>query len=137
MAVEITEGVRRQDIHGRIFKVTATITSDSGGDATGETTNPIEGMFMGVMVNPDGSAAPTDNWDLTVTNEDGVDLLGGNGADLSTSASQYRPALVANAVDSANVMEYVPVAGSKLTFTGANMGNAKKAVVTALVLMLT
>lgn len=135
--VTITEGTKRDDSHGRILEVTATLTSDSSGDATGETTFTVEGMFMGVMVNPDGTAAPTDDWDLTVKNEDAVDLLGGNGADLDTSTGEYRPCLVTNKVDATNHLEYVPIANSKLTFTGANMGSAKKAVVTALVLMLT
>ena len=45
------------------------------------------GCIAKVVTNP-GSTAPTDNYDITLTDADGVDLMGGELADRDTSTSE-------------------------------------------------
>lgn len=61
-------------------------TSDTGGAVNG-TTWVFNGRLERLVTNP-GAAAPTANYDVTVVDEDGVDLLGGVGADRHTSTSE-------------------------------------------------
>lgn len=90
-------------------------TSDASGDATA--TLPINGAIVRVVTNPDGSAAPTDNYDLTIVDEDGVDLLNGEGVDRDTANSeQIFPT-------------DVPFHNGDVTVTIANAGDTKEGVV--------
>lgn len=95
-------------------------TSDAGGDAS-EQTVKVSGVIKRVVTNPDNTDTPTAGWDLTLKDEDGVDVLCGNGADR-------------DAGDSGSSEQAFPCPGnlavaSKLTFAVANGGNTKKGVV--------
>lgn len=48
----------------------------------------IDGTIIGVITNP-GSTAPTDNYDLTLVDQDGLDRLGGVGANRDTANSEW------------------------------------------------
>ena len=61
-------------------------TSDTGGAVSG-TTWPFNGRIERLVTNP-GAAAPTDNYDVTIEDEDGVDVLGGVGANRDTVNSE-------------------------------------------------
>lgn len=106
-------------LYGRFRSVLFTWTSDdTAGTVTGTSSFEIGGLVYGLTTNP-GSTAPTDNYDITITDEDGVDLLGGVGADRDTANSEY----VAVKDGAGNVVP-VPV-GGPVTFNGSNMGNSK------------
>jgi hypothetical protein len=51
------------------------------------------GCVYAMETNP-GAVAPTDNYDITLTDSDGVDLLGGQGANRDTANSEMVPAKV-------------------------------------------
>jgi hypothetical protein len=51
------------------------------------------GCIYAMETNP-GSTAPTDNYDITLTDSDGVDLLGGQGANRDTANSEMVPAKI-------------------------------------------
>ena len=92
----------------------------SGGGAATEQTKKVSGKVKRIVTNPDNTDTPDANWDLTITDEDGVDILEGEGANRD-------PAGVGTSEGIAlTVSELV---ASKLTFTVANAGNAKKGVV--------
>lgn len=58
---------------GRIHKVIAAfVTDDSTGSVAG-TTRKINGELIKIVTDP-GSDAPTANWDVVLTDEEGVDL---------------------------------------------------------------
>lgn len=90
-------------------------TSDSSGDATA--TLPINGAIVRVVTNPDDSAAPTANYDVTVVDEDGVDLLNSECLNRHTSNSeQVFPT-------------DVPFHNGDVTVTIANAGDTKQGTV--------
>jgi hypothetical protein len=85
-------------------------------------TELLSGYFLQeVIINPAGGAdAPSAAWDLTITQEDGLDVIGAQGANLSetdtVSKAPYRAA--------AAVAE-LPVHGA-LTLNITNAGDGKK-----------
>lgn len=111
---------RESPYGGPVSIVTCSFTTDGSGDAS-EETELIWGVVKRVVTNPDGVAAPTAAWDLTIEDEDGVDILCGNGANRDAGGSggseQAFPCPVNLAV------------ASKLTFKVANGGVTKKGVV--------
>jgi hypothetical protein len=66
----------------------------------------------------DNTDVPTTLWDFTLKDEDGIDLLCGDGADRDAANSEQ-----------VSPCPPCPAVRSKLTFTVANGGNAKKGVV--------
>ena len=96
-------------------------TTDASGDVSEETTATINGQISRVVTNPDNADTPTTLWDLTLKDEDGVDILTGDGAD--------RDAADSGASEQIAPCPQCPAIRSKLTFTVANGGNTKKGVV--------
>jgi hypothetical protein len=76
------------------------------------------------VVDPDTSTAGvymTPDYDLTVTNEQGVDIFGGALADMDSSLSEARAPLLTTGV------YYTPIVNDNLTITLTNnTGNATK-----------
>lgn len=108
-----------ETVHGTVKKIVATWTSGTsaeGGTASATTVNAFDGKLIGLTTDP-GATAPTDNYDLTVTDSGSHDVLLGAGADRDTANTEH----VAEASIGA-------VAGSKLTFSIANAGDAKQGV---------
>lgn len=92
-------------------------TSTAGGAASDVTTQAYNGKVVWLVTDP-GATAPTDNWDLTITDDNGIDVLAGAGADRDTANTEY----VASASLGA-------VATSVLTMNVTNAGNAKDGAV--------
>ena len=116
MATAITSELHNDDM----MIVTATLTSDGLGGATVTTSHTYKGFLVQVETDP-GSAAPTANWDLTISDRYLSDITAGGGANRHTSNTEvlYQDDL------HNGVACYGP-----LTITGANMGSAKDAAVT-------
>ncbi len=73
-SVTITE-----EKHGTIKKIKFAWVSGDGaedGTAIGQTTHVYSGKILGLATDP-GSPAPTDNYTITITDEDGMDILMG------------------------------------------------------------
>jgi hypothetical protein len=112
-----------------IRRVIATfLTDDSAGTASG-TTRKIVGELIKVVTNP-GSAAPTDNWDVLITDENSIDPLAGvqNAAalvarDTTTTEQTYLQLLNADGTPVAEAI--FPVVCGALTIAVANGGNSK------------
>lgn len=65
-----------------------TWTSDAGGDAIASL-GPLVGELVRVVTNPsDGATSPTASYDVTLTDQDGIDVLAGRAADRSATASE-------------------------------------------------
>lgn len=105
-------------VHGSVKKIAFAWTSSAGGAADGASTHPFDGKVIGLTTIPDGVDAPTDNYDVTVKDGDGHDVLLGAGANRDTANTEY----VAEASLGA-------VAASLLTLGVANAGAAKKGTV--------
>ena len=106
--------------HEPVALIACAFTTDGDGDAS-EESETLNGRVSRIVTNPDDTATPTTNWDLTILDEDGIDILGGSGADRdaadSGASEQVAPSVAELAV------------ASTLTFTVAHGGSAKKGVV--------
>lgn len=78
------------------LKITADVTADASNGSvpatvllrSGGTVANTDGWAIVSVETDPGGTAPTDNWDLTITNPQGVDLLGGACANRDTSNSE-------------------------------------------------
>lgn len=103
--------------HTSVKKVTFAWTSSAGGAADGTTTKVFDGRIIGFATIPDSGTAPTDNYDLTILDADGHDVLLGQGANRDTATTEY--------VSEASL---AGVAGSTLALHVTNAGAAKLGV---------
>lgn len=111
-----------ETVHGSVKKIRAAWTSGTageGGTASAQTSKVYDGKLISLITDPDGAAAPTDNYDVTVADVDGDDVLGAGGLN--------RDAANTEVVGEASLGA---VAGSKLTISVAAAGDAKAGVVT-------
>ena len=104
--------------HRSVRKLVYAWTSDGTGDATETTTETYSGKIIGFATVPDGVAAPSPNYDVTITDPDGFDVLAAAGIDRHTSntESQFDPTALG-------------VADGILTFVIAAAGDTKEGVV--------
>ena len=105
--------------HLPIKMVEWTWVSDASGDVSGTDTGELNGMALRWVTNP-GSTAPTDDYDITVLDEDGVDIASGGLGNRDTSDSeQFIPGGDADPGAAFN---------GKLSLVVSNAGNAKEGV---------
>lgn len=62
------------------------------------TLDKLRGWYLYKIITNPGSPAPTDNWDFTLSDTDGIDVLGGNGANRHTTTSQMTAPLLTTGV---------------------------------------
>lgn len=109
-----------EEIFRHIKKVRFDWTSDGAGAVSGFLTEtPYTGKIEALVTVPSGGGtAPTDLYDVTVLDEDGIDVLAGAGANRAAAATQQ----VLSA--SLGVVAY-----DKLQLVVANAGAAKQGAV--------
>lgn len=105
-------------------------------DATGRATVNIYnayGTIERVAFNPDDATAPTNLYDVVLEDIDGIDVLGGKGANLSSSSSASFVPLISTAVgtpaDTYQVGHKYIVDGQRMQLKVTNAGSAKRGVV--------
>ena len=104
---------------GTVKRITWAWTTDGAGAADGQTTHVYDGKIEALVTVPAGGAnAPTDQYDITITDQDGVDVLAGAGANLAAAATQHISATNLSAV-----------ANEKLTLNVSAAGAVKKGTV--------
>jgi hypothetical protein len=109
--VETTE-IRHQTVQRIVFDW----TSSAAGAADAETAEIYNGRVIYVAQLPGaGGDQPTDQYDVLVSDADGVDVLAGLGANLSNAAPTYK----------ADTDGLGAVVESTLTLAVTNAGNAK------------
>lgn len=110
--VTITETVT-----GSVKKIKFAWTTGSGGESPAvATTYAYSGQVMQLTTVPSGGGtAPTDNYDVTLLDSDGVDVLAGGGADRDTANTE-----------TVRASSLGMVAGSPLTLNVASGGNSKQ-----------
>lgn len=117
---------------GRIRKVTmAWVSDDTTGAVTG-TSKKITGRLIKAVTIPSGSAAPSDNYDIAITNSDSVNVLGNvetTLADRSTSATQEVYFLIKDGAGTPQARALNPVVCSTLAIAVTNAGNSKEGTV--------
>jgi len=105
--------------HTSLKKAIFAWTCTALGAANGTTTAPFDGRCVGLITIPGtGGDAPSLNYDVTITDADGHDVLLAAGMNRHTSDTEY--------VTEASL---AGVAGSKLTLNITNAGDTKKGTV--------
>lgn len=101
-----------------IKKIKIVWLSAADGQASKTTTEPYTGQIIGAVFVPNtDDTAPTNAYDITITNEDGQDILHGMGADLAV------PIVGTGRIDPVDLLGVVVM--SKLSLNVTNAGNAK------------
>lgn len=91
MAGTVTEKAEQS---GKMGKLTLSWTADaSAATVPAYTTKDFLGFVTMVTTNP-GATAPTDNYDITITDSDGVDIMGGELANRDTTNTEQATPLV-------------------------------------------
>lgn len=111
----------------RIRKVIADWTSDDTTGAVSGTTEKIVGRLIRAVTDP-GATAPDDNYDIAITDEEGVDVLGACQSTLAnrdTANSEQVYFLVLDAAGTPLAQSVHPVVCDKLTIAVTNAGNSK------------
>jgi hypothetical protein len=128
MAGTVTEtklfggGSRSQDSY--INRIVLAWVSDASGVVSGTPTGIINGTICKVQFIP-GSPAPSDAYDVTLTDTAGIDVLGGQGANQSaTVAAAVIPGVPLK--DGTTISVAPCVVADPLTLIIANAGNAKQ-----------
>tara|TARA_Y100000310_G_scaffold317685_1_gene370830 strand:+ start:12806 stop:13168 length:363 start_codon:yes stop_codon:yes gene_type:complete len=104
--------------YGTVKLLKCAWVSDASGDVSGTASSIVyDGKLLAVTTDP-SATAPTDDYDVTVLDDNSMDVLLGAGSDRDTANTEYL--LEAN---------LGAVAKSKLTVTVANAGNAKEGTV--------
>lgn len=104
--------------HTVVKKIKFAWTSASDGTASGSTTRAYDGKIELLTTVPAAAgSAPTDNYDITVTDSDSVDVLAGGGQNRDTANTEQ---VIASSLGA--------VAGSVLTLNITNAGDSKSGV---------
>ena len=108
-------------------KVTLDWASDAAGAVNGTKTKALSGVISRVVFVPDsGGTQPTNLYDVTLEDEDGLDVLNGKGADLSnTTKSQTDVGVTDGTAGNFSGMAVDGLLELKVT----NAGNAKGGLV--------
>lgn len=125
MAGSIT--VTSSEVGGGLVKYSVAWLSDASGNVSANTFDMMAGELMQVGYIPDaGGTQPTDLYDATLTDPNGVDILTGTGANLSNATKTVAvPAVSTYFRRTLEAGTYTPVI--------ANGGNAKGGTIVLLV----
>lgn len=130
MTFEYDNGYGVNGVPGGVRKVIATWTSDDATGAVTGTTSRIVGSLVKAVTDP-GAAAPTDNYDIDITDDYSVNVLAacktglGNRDTANTEETYF---FLLNADTSPLSMPQQPVVCSPLTISITNAGNSKNGV---------
>jgi hypothetical protein len=117
MASSVTVTEERDDKSG-LDKVTFTWTAHTDGVVTGvATTGSYSGKVQALVTDPDGTTAPSPDYDIVIADADGYDVLAGAGTDRSDTATETVLAASLGVVHA-----------STLTFSASGCGSGGKGV---------
>ncbi len=114
---------------GSIKRIFCDWVSDASAGTASGTTRKINGWLIKGVTNP-GATAPTDNYDIDITDEESADVLvncvaAGRLHDRDTSNTEVAYFLVENVDASALASSAHPVVCDALTVSITNAGNSK------------
>lgn len=111
----------------RVITMVMTADASDGSYPATSTDAAIDGYLCRVIVDPDGTAVPTDNYDATLTDSYGIDVMEGTLANLDTTATvavDFVPTVNAGASTGCVVVR----GPLTLTLTGNSVNSAKTTV---------
>lgn len=99
-------------------------TSDDTTGAVSGTSRKIVGELIKGVTDP-GATAPTDNYDIAITDEEGADVLGGSTSSLANRSTSATQTVYFGLSDATAMIGAFPVVCDALTFSVTNAGNSK------------
>jgi hypothetical protein len=116
--------ITTEGISGSLNVVNLDWLSDAGGNVVA-TTNQVSGTIERLVFNPDGgSTIPTAAYDVVLNDRDGVDMLNGTGANLTSGT--VKTIVVTDGDGTTNL----PMAtAGELSLAVTNAGNAKGGII--------
>lgn len=117
---------------GSVFKVIADWVSASDGTASA-TTSKLSGRLVKAVTDPSGSAAPTDDYDVVITDEEGMNVLAFGATNLTNRDTANSEAILVYSLGTYTIAEdtasYTIRVGApvcdKLTISVTNAGDSK------------
>jgi len=103
-----------ESTHTPVKKIKWTWTSSDAGAASLVTTNSYYGQVLALVTDPDGVSAPTDDYDITITDSEGYDVMQAAGANRDTANTETATPTATS------------VAHGVLTINITNAGDTKK-----------
>lgn len=103
--------INSEVIHRTVKLIKFTFVGNVTSTETGRTTSYYDGKLLHVITSPNTAKVPTANWDLTIKDSNGIDLLAGAGLNRSSGTTQHKLSSTMGAI-----------AGSRLRFIVANTG---------------
>ena len=125
MTFDYDDGYDRSGRAGTIRKVIVDWLSDDATGAVSGTSDKIVGELLKGVTDPDGDAAPSDNYDITLSDAEGANLLANcmdDLADRDTANAETVDFIVSDGTGGTGAR---PVVSSPITVAVANAGNAK------------
>ena len=112
---------------GNIERIEIRWTSNASGAFTESI--PLHGVILRVVTDP-GSPAPTDNYDVTLVDEFGLDLLAGQGANRDTTNTEaFCPGAPLNDGTTASVLPIGHLGNATVTIQNAGDSKAGTVVI--------
>ena len=125
LAVGLAFGAASTRSFGNIERIEIPWTSNASGAFTESI--PLHCVILRVVTDP-GSTAPTDNYDVTLVDEFGLDLLAGQGANRDTTTTEaFCPGAPLNDGTTTSVLPIGHLGNATLTI--ANAGDSKTGTV--------
>lgn len=119
------DGADRIGQHGNVKKVIADWVSDASDGTASGTSSKIVGTLIKGVTNPSGTAAPTDDYDIAITDAEGLDVLAGSFADLGDRDTANTEEVYFGLTDGSAMLPVFPVVCDPLTVSVTNAGNSK------------
>lgn len=121
------QNIRWLDSNARTMKLTVDWTSDGSGNVSEAISvanmKHLIGKNLAHFITDPGSPAPTDNYDLTLLDVYGVDVLGGEGVDRDTVNSEQGIPAIKSGIYGDRIID------TALTFTIAGAGDSAQGTV--------
>ena len=108
------------EAHDRAMQVVKCTLTFASGSQSATTTHSYYGYVVQCLLDHDGDTQPTNLWDLVVTDENGVDVINGKGANIAVATDTY----TYTQADLDNGM----ACSGQLTFSGTNGGSSSGVV---------
>ena len=128
MSFAYDSGQDREAFPNGVKKLTVSWVSDDTTGAVSGTTDKIVGRIIKGVTVPSGSAAPTNLYDIAITDEQSVDILAGCKVTLANRSSTNTEEvyfMVLNSDATALSMAIHPTVCNALTIAVTNAGNSK------------
>lgn len=127
MTITYDDGQDGAGFRGRIRKIVADWTSDAADGTCSGTTRKISGRLIKAVTDP-GSVAPTDDYDISITDEEGSDVLSpcqNTLANRDSTSTEQVYFLVKDTAGTPLAQSLHPAVCDQLTISISNAGNSK------------